>query len=123
MRLTQSHTICDFISSYLYVTVADINPLGSIKTAVKRVPPGWTKAWIPSERISLSDALNGYTISAARSCFLDEDIGSLSPGKMADFVVLSVDSWDKFAAEASASVEATYVGGSQAYSKSLHKDL
>ncbi|KAL0375542.1 UNVERIFIED_CONTAM: protein LONG AFTER FAR-RED 3 [Sesamum calycinum] len=103
--------------------VADINPLGSIKTAVKRVPPGWTEAWIPSERISLSDALNGYTISAARSCFLDEDIGSLSPGKMADFVVLSVDSWDKFAAEASASVEATYVGGSQAYSKSLNKDL
>ncbi|KAL0387844.1 UNVERIFIED_CONTAM: protein LONG AFTER FAR-RED 3 [Sesamum radiatum] len=103
--------------------VADINPLGSIKTAVKRVPPGWTEAWIPSERISLSDALNGYTISAASSCFLDEDIGSLSPGKMADFVVLSVDSWDKFAAEASASVEATYVGGSQAYSKSLNKDL
>ncbi|KAL0456003.1 UNVERIFIED_CONTAM: protein LONG AFTER FAR-RED 3 [Sesamum latifolium] len=76
------------------VQVADINPLGSIKTAVKRVPPGWTNAWIPSERISLSDALNGYTISAARSCFLDEDVGSLSPGKMADFVVLSVDSWD-----------------------------
>ncbi|XP_011091836.1 uncharacterized protein LOC105172175 [Sesamum indicum] len=105
--------------------VADMNPLGSIKTAVKRVPPGWTKAWGPSERLSLSDALNGYTISAARSCFLDEDIGSLSPGKMADFVVLSVDSWDKFAAEASASasVEATYVGGSQAYSKSLNEDL
>ncbi|KAK4421879.1 protein LONG AFTER FAR-RED 3 [Sesamum alatum] len=103
--------------------VADMNPLRSIKTAVKRVPPGWKNAWIPSERISLSDALNGYTISAARSCFLDEDIGSLSPGKMADFVVLSVDSWDKFAAEASATVEATYVGGSQAYSKSLDEDL
>ncbi|KAL8555259.1 hypothetical protein ACS0TY_003170 [Phlomoides rotata] len=100
--------------------VADINPLRSIKTAMRRVPPGWENAWIPSECISLSDALNGYTISAARACFLDEDVGSLSPGKMADFVILSVDSWDKFAAQASASVEATYVSGLQAYSS---KDL
>ncbi|KAL3814746.1 hypothetical protein ACJIZ3_016014 [Penstemon smallii] len=96
--------------------VADINPLGSIKTAMKRVPPGWENAWISSERISLHDALNGYTISAARACFLDEDVGSLSLGKMADFVVLSEDSWDKFSVEAEASVEATYVGGLLAYS-------
>lgn len=40
--------------------VVDINPLGSIKTAMKRIPPGWETAWIPSECISLSDALNAY---------------------------------------------------------------
>lgn len=56
-----------------------------------------------------------YTISAARACFLDKDIGSLSPGKLADFVVLSTDSWDNFAAEGSASIEATYVSGVQVY--------
>ncbi|KAK6143252.1 hypothetical protein DH2020_023600 [Rehmannia glutinosa] len=39
--------------------VADINPLGSIKTAMKRVPPGWENAWISSECINLNDALNG----------------------------------------------------------------
>ncbi|KAG8363710.1 hypothetical protein BUALT_Bualt19G0050700 [Buddleja alternifolia] len=93
--------------------VADINPVGSIKTAMKRVPNGWENAWISSECISLSDALNGHTISAAQACFVDGDVGSLSRGKMADFVVLSVDSWDKFS---EASVEATYVGGLQAYS-------
>ncbi|KAL2478216.1 Amidohydrolase family [Forsythia ovata] len=97
--------------------VVDINPLGSIRTAMKRVPPGWEKAWISSECISLNDALNAYTISAAHACFLDEDVGSLSVGKMADFVVLSTDSWDNFAVEGSASVEATYVGGLQAYSR------
>ncbi|KAJ0100961.1 hypothetical protein Patl1_05358 [Pistacia atlantica] len=37
--------------------VADINPLGAIKTAMKRIPPGWDDAWIPSERISLIDSL------------------------------------------------------------------
>ncbi|KAA8519102.1 hypothetical protein F0562_013358 [Nyssa sinensis] len=95
--------------------VADIDPLGSIKTAMKRIPRGWENAWISSERIRLNEALNAYTISAARSCFLDKDLGSLSPGKLADFVVLSTDSWDEFAAEGSASVKATYVGGLQAY--------
>ncbi|XP_042000285.1 protein LONG AFTER FAR-RED 3-like [Salvia splendens] len=102
--------------------VVEINPLRSIKSSMRRVPRGWGNAWISSECIDLNDALNGYTISAARSCFLDEEIGSLSPGKMADFVVLSVDSWDEFAAEVSASVEATYVGGLRAYARDLTED-
>ncbi|PQQ19672.1 uncharacterized protein Pyn_22603 [Prunus yedoensis var. nudiflora] len=92
-----------------------INPLGGIKTAMKRIPPGWDIAWIPSETLSLNDALKAYTLSAARACFLDSDLGSLSPGKLADFVILSRDSWDDVAAEGSTSVEATYVGGVQAY--------
>ncbi|KAK2974136.1 hypothetical protein RJ640_025485 [Escallonia rubra] len=95
--------------------VADINPLNSIKTAMKRIPPGWENAWISSECMKLTDALNAYTISAARACFLENDVGSLSPGKLADFVVLSTDSWNEFMAEGSASVAATYVGGRQAY--------
>ncbi|KAJ8533612.1 hypothetical protein K7X08_006936 [Anisodus acutangulus] len=96
--------------------VADINPLKSIRTSMKRIPPGWEKAWIPSECLRLKDALNAYTISAAHACFLDKYSGSLSPGKYADFVVLSTNSWEDFATEVSADVEATYVGGSKAYS-------
>ncbi|XP_019185279.1 PREDICTED: uncharacterized protein LOC109180243 isoform X1 [Ipomoea nil] len=102
--------------------VADINPLRSIATAMKRIPPGQQKAWIPSERTSLKEALDAYTISAARACFLDKNVGSLSPGKLADFVVLSTDSWDSFASDGSASVQATYVGGIQAYPKKIKAD-
>ncbi|XP_038680150.1 protein LONG AFTER FAR-RED 3 isoform X2 [Tripterygium wilfordii] len=40
--------------------VADINPLESIKTAMKRTPPGWENAWIPSECISLEEALIAF---------------------------------------------------------------
>ncbi|KAL9233820.1 hypothetical protein vseg_008767 [Gypsophila vaccaria] len=96
--------------------VADIDPMNTIRAAVKRIPPGWEEPWIPSERITFHDALDAHTISAAQSCFLDEKIGSLSPGKFADFVVLSTNSWESFEAEAFASVEATYVGGVKAYS-------
>ncbi|CAB87839.1 putative protein [Arabidopsis thaliana] len=95
--------------------VADINPLHSIRTAVKRIPPKWDHAWIPSERISFTDALIAQTISAARAAFLDHHLGSLSPGKLADFVILSTNSWDEFSKDVSASVLATYVGGKQLY--------
>ncbi|PON98778.1 Phosphonate metabolism PhnM [Trema orientale] len=95
--------------------VANINPLFGIRTAMKRISPAWENAWNPWESISVHDALKAYTISAARACFLDSDVGSISPGKLADFVVLSTDSWDNFASEGSASVEATYVAGVQVY--------
>lgn len=95
--------------------VADINPLHSIRTAVKRIPPKWDHAWIPSECISFTDALTAYTISAARAAFLDDHLGSLSPGKLADFVILSTNSWDEFSKDGSASVLATYVGGKQVH--------
>ncbi|KAK1279063.1 hypothetical protein QJS04_geneDACA007388 [Acorus gramineus] len=95
--------------------VVDINPLGGIRTAMFRIPPGWTSAWIPSERVVLNDALNAYTISAAYASFLDDDLGSLSFGKLADFVILSTDSWDGFENGVPISVLATYVGGQQAY--------
>ncbi|CAA7388485.1 unnamed protein product [Spirodela intermedia] len=94
----------------------DINPLGGITAATKRIPPGWKHAWIPSERVSLENALKAYTISAAYASFLEGDLGSLSPGKLADFVVLSARSWEEFAeAVSSSSILATYVGGLQAF--------
>ncbi|XP_004307112.1 PREDICTED: uncharacterized protein LOC101307247 [Fragaria vesca subsp. vesca] len=95
--------------------VVDINPLGGIITAMKRIPPGWDIAWAPAESVSLNDSLKAYTLSAARACFLDGELGSLSPGKLADFVVLSIYSWDDFVAEGSASINATYVGGIESY--------
>lgn len=110
--LLASNTLVAFGSDW---PVADINPLGSIKTAIKRMPPGWDKPWNSAECMKLTDALNAHTISAARACFLDDDIGSLSAGKMGDFVILTAHTWDDFITQGTSSVAATYVGGLQAY--------
>ncbi|KAG0477134.1 hypothetical protein HPP92_013975 [Vanilla planifolia] len=95
--------------------VADIDPLRSIKTAMHRIPPWQETSWIPSERIELKDALYAYTIGASHACFLDKELGSLSPGKYADFVVLPSSSWEEFEQNLPSHVSATYVGGVQAY--------
>lgn len=111
--LVASHALLAFGSDW---PVADIDPLNTIRAAVKRIPPAWETSWIPSECVTLKDALDAHTISAAHACFLEKDVGSLSPGKLADFVVLNTNSWEKFNEEAYAFVEATYVSGVKAYS-------
>jgi len=42
----------------------------------------------PAERLPARDALALYTIQAAYACHRENEIGSLQPGKLADFVVL-----------------------------------
>jgi predicted amidohydrolase YtcJ len=44
-----------------------------------------------AERISVAEALELITIGAARSLHLDGEIGSITPGKRADFAVLGQD--------------------------------
>lgn len=94
--------------------VAHLNPLQGIRAAMKRKPPGWEKSWIPSECIGVEAALQGYTLAAAYASFMDEDIGSISQGKYADFAVLSQD---PFHEDGEVSVLATYKGGIRVFSK------
>lgn len=37
--------------------VAGVNPLGGIRTAMKRISPAWENAWNSSESILVDDAL------------------------------------------------------------------
>lgn len=47
--------------------------------------------WLPEERLSREEALRGFTLDAAYSLFLDEEVGSLDVGKRADLVVYASD--------------------------------
>jgi predicted amidohydrolase YtcJ len=51
-------------------------------------PPG---GWLPGERLTREEALRGFTLDAAWSLFLDQEVGSLAVGKRADLVVFGRD--------------------------------
>ena len=43
------------------------------------------------ERLTRAEALKGMTLDAAYASFAEQELGSLSPGKKADFVVFDRD--------------------------------
>jgi hypothetical protein len=45
----------------------------------------------PAEALTAEDAIRCYTLHSARAAFRERDLGSLEPGKLADFAVLSAD--------------------------------
>lgn len=48
-------------------------------------------AWQPAETVSVQTAVHAYTMGSAYANFLEQERGSLTVGKLADFVVLSRD--------------------------------
>lgn len=47
--------------------------------------------WFPEERLSRQEAWKGYTLDAAYAAFGEDRIGSLEPGKHADFLIVEGD--------------------------------
>ena len=77
-------------------TVSTPNPLEIVEVAVTRVehPNRDTEPMLPDEALSLGDALAASTRGSAYVNFLDEDTGTIEPGKLADLVVLDRDLFD-----------------------------
>jgi hypothetical protein len=63
-------------------------PLLGLRDAVTRRTAGG-QVLGPGERLTARDALALYTTDAAAAMHRDDEIGSLEPGKLADFVVLA----------------------------------
>lgn len=93
--------------------VMHLNPLRGMQAATERKAPGWNTSWMPSECIDVKAALEGYTSSSAYASFMDDDIGSLSPGKFADFAVLSGNIFENLD---QITVLETYKGGIKLFS-------
>ena len=66
------------------------NPLLGIYAAVTRQDPaGWPEGgWHPEQRMTIQEAIKGFTIWAAYAAFQEDVLGSIEVGKYADFTVL-----------------------------------
>ncbi len=72
-------------------TVAPISPIKGIYAAVTRqtIDGANPQGWVREEKISVEEALRAYTTSNAYAGFMEDRVGSIEAGKLADFVVLS----------------------------------
>jgi predicted amidohydrolase YtcJ len=70
--------------------VADPNPLLGIHAAVTRQRRDGTPAggWYPAQRLTVAEAVWGYTMGPAVATGRAGDLGSITPGKLADLIVL-----------------------------------
>jgi predicted amidohydrolase YtcJ len=73
--------------------IAPLNPMLGLYAAVTRAtldgknPDGW----FPEQKLTVAEAVEAYTMGSAYAEFQDEVKGSITPGKLADMVLLSDD--------------------------------
>jgi predicted amidohydrolase YtcJ len=81
--------------------VEDLSPFPGLYAAVTRRRPesspplggtgGGQSGWYPEQRLTVAEAVSAYTLGAARAAGAEGRLGSLTPGKLADLVVLDRD--------------------------------
>jgi predicted amidohydrolase YtcJ len=101
-------------------TVAPLNPLLGIYAAVTRrtIDGGHPEGWFPEQKISVEEAVRAYTIEAAYAAYDEKVKGTITPGKYADFVLLSENIFEIDPAEIeNVEVLMTVVGGVIVYER------
>jgi predicted amidohydrolase YtcJ len=73
--------------------VEEVNPLISFHASIARQDENdWPAGgWHPEQKMTRDEALKSMTIWAAHAAFMEKEVGSLEPGKFADFVVVDQD--------------------------------
>ena len=98
--------------------VAPLDPLLGLYAAVTRATldgknPG---GWFPEEKITLPEAIEAYTLGAAFAEFQEHEKGSITPGKLADMVILNDNIFElKPEAIRNVKVKTTILGGKVVY--------
>jgi predicted amidohydrolase YtcJ len=98
--------------------VEQVNPLLTFHAAVTRQDPSNQPAggWYPEQKMTREEALQSITIWPAYAGFQESVMGSLSPGKYADFVILDRDIMHVPDAEILGTrVVSTWIGGKRVY--------
>ena len=98
--------------------VENVNPLISFHAAIARQDANdWPAGgWLPEQRMTREEALRSMTLWPAQAAFQEKELGSLTVGKYADFVMLDQDIM-RVPAELvlRTRVIATYVGGKEVF--------
>ena len=70
--------------------VQSYRPLDTIAAAVRRLTPSGVRVG-PEHELTVEEALRAHTFDAARALAMDDRLGSIEMGKLADLVVLDGD--------------------------------
>jgi predicted amidohydrolase YtcJ len=73
--------------------VAPLDPLLTVYAAVTRATLDGKnpKGWFPEQKLSVAEAIEAYTMGSAYAEYQEKEKGSITPGKLADMVLLSDD--------------------------------
>ena len=74
-------------------TVAPLSPLDGLKAAVTRqtLDGQHPDGWMPEQKLTLDQAVRAYTVGSAYAEFAEQVKGTITPGKLADLVMLDRD--------------------------------
>jgi predicted amidohydrolase YtcJ len=71
--------------------VEPITPFRGVYAAITRKNEAGTAEYVPEEKLTIQEAIAAYTGGSAYAEFAENEKGVLSPGMLADFVVLDRD--------------------------------
>ena len=104
--------------------VAPLNPMLTLYAAVTRatLDGKHPNGWFPEQKLTIKEAIAAYTMGSAYAEFQENEKGSITPGKLADMVLLSDDplSIDPVKIR-DIKVLKTWVGGKLTYDAAPHR--
>lgn len=101
--------------------VEPANPFFGLHAAVTRQDRGGNPAggWYSDQAMSRAEAVHAFTYAAAYAAHLEDRVGSLAPGKWADFIIVDRNYFEIPAAEiANIRVLETWLGGERVFVRS-----
>ncbi|MBA2719842.1 MAG: amidohydrolase [Chloroflexi bacterium] len=100
-------------------SVSSPDPLLEIEIAVTRVADTWRgvrEPFLPEQRLTLAEAIHGFTAGSAYVNHLDDETGTIETGKLADLTVIDRDLFGPDAGPiGEGRVLATFVGGAAVF--------